>query len=370
MIGHSATEFKTRPTLLEKLHVDLPLFLYLIVLFGFGLMLLFSANEQKIDLVIKQVSHFGIGLIVMYIIACIPVRAYQHLSPFIFIFGLILLIAVLGLGETSKGAQRWLRIGPLRFQPMEVMKIALPMMLAWFFCKRETCNPSWLELAIAGVIIAVPVLLIAKQPDLGSSLLVAASGVFVVFFAGISYRKIAFFVTSAIFALPILWMFMHDYQRQRVMTFLNPEADPLGSGWNIIQSKIAIGSGGIFGKGWLNGTQVHLEFLPEKTTDFIFAVCSEEFGLLGVLTLFFLYLSMVARGLTIGHQSKDFYSKLFAGSISLTLFTYAAVNVGMVSGLLPVVGLPLPFVSYGGTSLISLMGSLGFLMAIRTHRMG
>lgn len=368
MMRSNYTALRKRPSLLEKLHLDVPLMFYLSLIFSFGLMILYSAAEQDFNVILKQLTHFGIGLTLIVIIAWIPLRTYQHLAPVFFIFGLLLLIAVLGIGETSKGAQRWLRLGPIRFQPMEIMKITLPMMLAWYFCKRETSNPSWADLAIAGAIIVVPVLLIAKQPDLGSSLLIASSGVYIVFFAGISYRKILFFACCGLLALPILWFLMHDYQRQRVLTFLNPGADPLGSGWNIIQSKIAIGSGGIFGKGWLNGTQVHLEFLPEKTTDFIFAVCSEEFGLLGVLSLFFLYLAIVARGLTIGHQSNDLFSKLLAGSLSLTLFTYAAINVGMVSGLLPVVGLPLPFVSYGGTSLISLMSGLGFLMAIKAHK--
>jgi len=274
---------------------------------------------------------------------------------------------VLVTGQIGKGAQRWLNLGFFRFQPSELMKLGVPMMAAWFLHRRRL-PPSVAELLVLAVIVFVPTLLIAKQPDLGTSLLIASSGIFVVLLAGLRFRMIFTLAGMALGALPLIWHFMRDYQRQRVLTLLNPESDPLGAGYHIIQSKIAIGSGGVFGKGWLNGSQAKLEFLPESSTDFIFAVLGEEFGLMGQLVLILLYLFIVARGLYIASQGQDTFSRLLAGSISLTFFVYFFVNMGMVSGLLPVVGVPLPLVSYGGTSMVTLMAGFGILMSIQTHR--
>jgi rod shape determining protein RodA len=278
-----------------------------------------------------------------------------------------LLLAVLLIGEIGKGAQRWLDLGVFRFQPSEMMKLAVPMMVAWYLSDHPL-PPSWRRLAVAALVILTPTLLIAKQPDLGTALLVASAGIFVLLFAGIPWRLV--FSAGALIAAcgPVLWHFMHDYQRQRVLTFLNPEKDPLGTGYHIIQSKIAIGSGGLYGKGWLNGTQSQLNFLPERSTDFIFAAYAEEFGLFGILLLLAVYLLVIMRGLLIAAQAQDTYTRLLAGSLVMTFFIYIFVNIGMVTGLLPVVGLPLPLVSYGGTSMVTLMAGFGILMSIHTHR--
>jgi rod shape determining protein RodA len=278
-----------------------------------------------------------------------------------------MLAAVLAFGETGKGAQRWLDLGLFRFQPSEMMKLALPMMLAWYLAEKRL-PPKKRRLLVAIIMTLLPVLLIAKQPDLGTALLVASAGVFVLFLAGISWRLVAGF--SALMAAmgPLIWFLMRPYQRQRVMTFLNPENDPLGAGYHTIQAKIAIGSGGIAGKGWLNGTQSHLEFLPERHTDFIFAVISEELGLVGVAALLLLYFFIILRGLYIATQAQNTYSRLLAGTLTLVFFVYLFVNTGMVTGLLPVVGVPLPLISYGGTSLVTILAGFGMLMSIHTHR--
>jgi rod shape determining protein RodA len=278
------------------------------------------------------------------------------------------LVAVLLLGDVGKGAQRWLNLGLFRFQPSEIMKIAVPMMIAWYLAEA-TLPPKRLSLLTAITILIVPTLLVAKQPDLGTALLIASAGVFVLLLAGLSWKLIFGSIVVLVSSLPLMWNYLlHGYQRQRVLTFINPENDPLGAGYHIIQSTIAIGSGGIYGKGWLNGTQSHLDFLPERSTDFIFAVFSEEFGFLGILVLLAIYGSIIVRGMVIANQAQDTFSRLLAGSLILTFFVYVFVNIGMVTGILPVVGVPLPLISYGGTSMVTLLAGFGILMSIQTHR--
>ena len=332
-----------------------------------GLVVLYSASGQSSSLLVKQLVRLGVAAAGMLFIAQIPPKMLKIWTPWIFTAGIVLLILVLVAGEMGKGAQRWLDVGFVRFQPSEIMKLAVPMMAAWYLMDRPL-PPRLSELALLVFICLLPAALIAQQPDLGTALLIAASGMIVILLGGISLRLIVLFGGLALAVAPVLWMNMHDYQRQRVLTFLNPETDPLGSGYHIIQSKIAIGSGGLFGKGWLNGTQAQLEFLPERATDFIFAVMGEEFGLMGLATLMVLYGLIVLRGLYIATQAQDTFSRLLAGSISLTFFVYVFVNTGMVTGLLPVVGVPLPLVSYGGTSMVTLMLGCGILMSIHTHR--
>lgn len=316
----------------------------------------------------RQFTRLGIALGVMLFMAQVPPMAYRRLSVYAYLLGLGMLVAVLLFGDMGKGAQRWLDLKFIRFQPSELMKLAVPMMVAWYISKF-TLPPKLVHIVSGFVLVVVPTLLIAKQPDLGTSLLIASSGIFAIFLAGMSWRLIGVLGALAGAFAPIMWFFlMQDYQKQRVITFLNPESDPLGAGYHIIQSKIAIGSGGLEGKGWLQGTQSQLEFLPERHTDFIFAVFSEEFGLMGVLLLLAIYLFIIIRGLIIANRAQDAYSKLLAGSITLTFFVYVFVNMGMVSGLLPVVGVPLPLISYGGTSMVTLMAGFGILMAIGTQK--
>jgi len=353
--------------LLAGLHLDLQLLTGLILLCGFGLMVLYSASDQSMAKMQAQLIRLAIAFGVMIAVAQIHPATLRRWSPWAFSAGVLMLVAVLVVGEIGKGAQRWLDLGLFRFQPSELVKLAVPMMIAAFLAESRL-PPSWGRLAMAAGLIIIPVLLIFKQPDLGTSLLVASAGIFVLFLAGISWRLIAALAALAAAAAPALWYLMRDYQRQRVLTFLNPENDPLGAGYHIIQSKIAIGSGGLYGKGWLNGTQSHLEFLPERSTDFIFAVLAEEFGLIGILVLLALYLFIILRGLYIAARAHDTYGRLLAGSLTLVVFVYLFVNTGMVSGLLPVVGVPLPLVSYGGTSLVTLMAGFGILMSIHTHR--
>lgn len=354
---------------LERIHLDFWLLMILFLLIGCGLFVLYSASGESIHDVKRQGMRFLVALFGMFVIAQIEPRHLQRWSPVFYLGGALLLLAVLLFGVGAKGAQRWIQIPGLgfRIQPSEIMKLAMPMMVAWFLANRPL-PPSWKHLFISAVIIAVPVLMIARQPDLGTSLLVAAAALFVVLLAGLSWKLIGGFIALGISALPALWYVMHDYQRQRVLTFLNPESDPLGSGWNIIQSKTAIGSGGMYGKGWLEGTQSQLEFLPERHTDFIIAVLAEEFGLIGVCLILLAYLAIIGRGLFIALNAQDTYGRLVAGSITLTFFVYVFVNIGMVSGLLPVVGVPLPLVSYGGTSIVTLLAGFGILMSIHTHR--
>ncbi len=354
--------------MLRGLNLDGPLLLGLMTVSCLGMFFLYSAGGQDLDLVLRQALRVGMAAIVMLVIAQIPTKFLRMWAPWMFIAGIVLLVLVLIMGEIGKGAQRWLDVGILRFQPSEIMKLAVPMMAAWYLHDRPLPPTLRESLFVLLAIALLPAVLIARQPDLGTALLIAASGILVVLLAGMSARLILGLGTLALAAAPALWFGMHDYQRQRVLTFLNPESDPLGSGYHIIQSKIAIGSGGVFGKGWLNGTQAQLEFLPERSTDFIFAVIGEEFGLLGLATLLTLYLLIVARGLYVASQAQDTFGRLLAGSISLTFFVYVFVNTGMVTGLLPVVGVPLPLVSYGGTSMVTLMAGFGMLMSIQSHR--
>ena len=374
MPGFSKSEFTdttrihTGRRALYRFHVDLPLLLGLLVLVGVGLMVLYSASEQDSDLVTKQLIRLGIAFTVMFAIAQISPDTLRYWSPWLFGIGLLMLIAVLVLGEESKGAQRWLKIGFFTFQPSELMKLALPMLLAWYLSEANL-PPKFKHVMISVFMMLIPIFLVAKQPDLGTSLLMASSGIFVLFLAGLRWFYI---VTSLVMLVPaslLLWFYgMHDYQRSRVLTFLNPDSDLRGSGYHINQSSIAIGSGGTYGKGWLNGTQSHLDFLPERKTDFIFPVFSEEFGLIGAILLLTIYAAIVARGQVNAAQAQNTFTRLLAGSITLTFFIYVFINIGMVSGLLPVVGIPLPLVSYGGTSMVTLLAGFGILMSIQTHR--
>lgn len=356
-----------RQGLLAVFHIDLPLLASLLLLSGFGLIVLYSASGQNFDQVERQAVRIVLAFAIMLAIAQLNPTTLRRWSPWLYGVGLVMLVAVLVFGQVGKGAQRWLDLGIVRFQPSEMVKLAVPLMIAWYLAEKRL-PPSWQRLTMAAAMIVVPVLLIAKQPDLGTSLLVASAGIFVLFLAGISWRLIGVLMVGAAAAAPAAWYLMRDYQRQRVLTFLDPEKDPLGTGYHIIQSKIAIGSGGMYGKGWLNGTQSQLDFLPERHTDFIFAVLSEEFGLTGVLMLMALYLFIIARGLYIATRAQDTFTRLLAGSLTLVFFVYLFVNTGMVTGLLPVVGVPLPLVSYGGTSLVTLMAGFGMLMSIHTHR--
>ncbi|MDJ0657666.1 MAG: rod shape-determining protein RodA [Xanthomonadales bacterium] len=346
--------------------VDGPLLAAVACVAALGLAVLYSASGSDTASVVKQSIRLAAGFTALLVLARIPPQQLRLWTPMLYCVGLVLLLVVAFLGE-GRGAQRWLDLGVVRFQPAELLKLTVPMMLAWYLHGRAL-PPSLRDLAVCLILVAVPAVLIARQPDLGTALLVGSSGLFVLFLAGLSWRLVAGLGAAALALTPVLWHFMHDYQRSRVMMMFNPEADPLGRGWNIIQSKIAVGSGGLYGKGWLNGTQAHLEFLPERSTDFILAVYAEEFGLLGVVLLFALYFYIVSRCLGIAMQAKDTYSRLLAGTLSLTFFVYVIVNSGMISGLLPVVGVPLPLVSYGGTSLVSLLAAFGMIMSVHSHR--
>jgi rod shape determining protein RodA len=353
---------------LQWLHMDVYLLIGIMLLAVTGMMVLYSASGQDFDVFVRHATRFGLALGLMFLLAQLPASFFRFWSPVLYVSGVIFLVLVLVIGDIAMGAQRWLDLGFIRFQPSEMMKLATPMMVAWFFAEK-VLPPSPKNLLIAGVLVLLPVLLIAKQPDLGTALLVLAAGFFVIFLGGVSWRLLLGVIATAAALLPIIWKyFMHDYQRQRVHTLLDPESDPLGSGYHIIQSKIAIGSGGLFGRGWLNGTQTHLDFLPEQSTDFIFAVFGEEFGLIGGVLLLTLYVFVVLRCLMIAAEAQDTYSRLLGGSLALTFFVYFFVNVGMVSGILPVVGVPLPLISYGGTSMVTLMAAFGMLMSINSHR--
>ena len=353
----------------QQLHIDPWLCLFLVLNALLGLTVLYSASAQDVGLVSKQAMSFGIGFVVMFSLAQIPPKVYQAFSPYFYIFGVLSLLAVVIFGEVRMGAQRWIDIpGFGSVQPSEFMKIGMPMMIAWFL-SRKALPPSFSQVILSLVLIVIPFLLIAEQPDLGTSLLVLASGIFVLFLSGLSWRLIAAAAGAVAVIIPIAWEFLlHDYQRQRVLTLFNPEADALGTGWNIIQSKTAIGSGGFSGKGFLEGTQSHLHFLPEGHTDFIIAAYSEEFGLIGVSLPILLYCAIIFRTFQIGLQSFHNYGRLVAGAFGLSFFVYVFVNAGMVSGILPVVGVPLPFMSYGGTAIITLMSTFGLVMSIHTHR--
>tara|TARA_R110000782_G_scaffold247075_1_gene333772 strand:- start:7749 stop:8840 length:1092 start_codon:yes stop_codon:yes gene_type:complete len=351
----------------QRLHIDFPLFFGILVLCIIGLVVIYSAGGQDMNLVYRQAVKLLIALVGMVIVAQLPPAEIARWSFGLYVFGIALLILVIFYGDVGKGAQRWLDLKIFRFQPSELMKLSVPMMVA-FYLADKSLPPRFTRVLAACVLITIPVLLIAKQPDLGTALLVATAGFSVLFIAGISWRLLTIMGGLGAAGAPILWYFMHDYQKRRVLTFLNPENDPLGAGYHTIQSKIAVGSGGFYGKGWLNGTQSHLEFLPERSTDFIFAVFCEEFGMLGVLFLLCIYLFIISRGLYIAINAQHTFGRLLASGLTLTFFVYIFVNMGMVTGQLPVVGVPLPLVSHGGTSMVTLMIGFGIIMAIHTHR--
>lgn len=358
-----------RLSLIEsKLHLDPYMFTAITIVSFMGLVILYSAGKHSPSIVTRQILSLLFAYFVMLVVAQFPISSLKRWTPWIFLTGTALLICVLLFGRISNGAQRWIDLKLFRFQPSEIMKIAVPMMVSWFF-SRIKLPPGFLSVITSIIIIIIPTILIAKQPDLGTSLLIASSGFFVIYFAGISWLYI---LAGALLSLPagyIMWNFiMHDYQKRRVLTLIDPHLDPHNAGYHINQSEIAIGSGGIFGKGWLNGTQSQLDFLPERSTDFIFSAFSEEFGFVGIVLLLIFYYFIIVRGLYIATQAQDTYSRLLAGSIALTFFVYIFVNIGMVSGLLPVVGLPLPLISRGGTSIVTIMATFGILMSIHTHR--
>lgn len=345
--------------------IDPILMLLTLTLFSFAFLAIYSASPERAG---AQLMNTAVALVVVRVLAQIPPQRLMQMAPPIFIGGVLLLIGVALFGDISKGARRWLNIGVMRIQPSELMKIAMPMMLAWYFQKHETYLRTR-DFAVAAVLLLIPTALIARQPDLGTAILVGAAGFYTIFFAGLPWKIIIGLGVAALGSAPIAWSLLHDYQRHRILTLIDPESDPLGKGFHIIQSTIAIGSGGFFGKGWGQGTQTQLEFLPERHTDFIFAVLSEELGLIGNLFLLTLYALLVGRGLMIAANAATMFSRLMAGAISMIFFTYAFVNMGMVSGILPVVGVPLPFMSYGGTALVTLSVGIGILMSIHRNKM-
>ena len=345
---------------------DGPLALIIFLIMSVGIVTLYSAGIDFPGRVEDQLRNILVSFIVMWIAANVSPQTLMRFAVPIYSVGIALLIAVATFGMVKKGARRWINLGVV-IQPSEIMKIAMPLMLAWFFQKREN-SIGWREFLVAAILLAVPVGLIAKQPDLGTAVLVLAAGFYVIFLAGLSWKILIGLAIAVGASLPLVWSQLHGYQRERVMMLIDPTSDPLGKGFHIIQSTIAVGSGGIFGKGWLQGTQAHLEFIPERTTDFIFAVYSEEFGLIGNAVLLVLYLLLIGRGLMIAAGAPTFFTRLLAGAITMIFFTYAFVNMGMVSGILPVVGVPLPFLSYGGTALMTLGLGSGILMSIQRHR--
>jgi rod shape determining protein RodA len=347
--------------------IDSTLLLLMLTLSMVGLAVLFSASYDAPGRVAAQLANLAVALIAMWIVAQVPPQTMMRFAVPAYLVGLALLVAVALAGDVVNGARRWLHVGVTRFQPSEMMKLALPLMLAWYFHKNES-TLRVRDYFVAGILLLVPLGLILRQPDLGTAGLVGTAGFFIIFFAGMSWRVMGAIAAAGAAAVPLLWPFLHDYQRRRVLTLLDPSSDPLGAGYHIIQSTIAVGSGGLAGKGWLNGTQAHLEFIPERHTDFIFAVFSEEFGLIGNITLLVLYILLIARGLMIATNAATLFGRLLAGSIALQYFVYAFVNMGMVSGILPVVGVPLPFLSYGGTALLTLFIGAGILMSIQRHR--
>ncbi|MEX2496179.1 MAG: rod shape-determining protein RodA [Woeseia sp.] len=351
---------------LRKVHLDGPLLAALALICGLGLVVLFSAVGGNMELWMQQCVRLGVGIAVLFMVAQVPPAVMRRWTPWGYALGLGLLALVLLRGDIGQGAQRWLDLG-VRFQPSEIMKLAVPMVAAWYLHHRQL-PPGARHLLLIAAFIALPTVLIAVQPDLGTAIIIAMAGLLVVILAGMSFRVMILLGLLSVPGAWLLWHFMQDYQKQRVLMLLNPDSDPLGAGYNIIQSKIAIGSGGLFGKGWTNGSQAQLEFLPERDTDFIFSVMGEELGLLGALSLLALYMFVVGRGLYIAIQARDTFARLLAGSISLTFFVYVFVNTAMVTGLVPVVGIPLPLVSFGGTSMVTLMAGFGILMSIHTHR--
>ncbi|WP_150428568.1 rod shape-determining protein RodA [Dechloromonas sp. CZR5] len=349
-------------------HIDFPLLLITAAIMAVGLGTVYSATYDSTHRMMSQAANMGIALVVMWVISRVPPQKLMSFAIPLYIVGIVLLVAVFLFGIKVNGARRWLSVGFTRVQPSEIMKIAMPLMLAWYFHKYEA-TLKLKHYGVAALLLLVPFGLVAKQPDLGTALLVGAAGFYVIFFAGLPWKIIVGLIAMAGAAAPVLWNMLHDYQQKRILTLIDPTTDPLGSGYHIIQATIAIGSGGAVGKGFLNGTQTHLEFIPEKHTDFIFAVYSEEWGLIGNATLVFLYTLLIGRGLMIASAAPTTFSRLLAGAITLGFFTYAFINMGMVSGILPVVGVPLPFMSYGGTALVTLFLGIGILMSIHTHRM-
>jgi rod shape determining protein RodA len=368
-LPESARAFGRPAPLSERLHIDLPLLGILLTLSGLGLVVLYSASGRDLGQVLRQGAFLGTGFVAMFAVAQINVPTLRRWTPWAYLLGLLLLLAVDLVGIGAKGAQRWLAIPGLpRFQPSEIMKLMVPMMVASYLAGAKL-PPRFLQVCMTLLIVALPAALVVLQPDLGTAVLIAAAGVIVLFLGGLRWRYVVVVLLAVAITAPVMWKFvLYDYQKQRVLTLLDPESDKLGAGWNIIQSKTAIGSGGMEGKGWLEGTQSHLDFLPEGHTDFIIAVLAEEFGFEGVATLLALYLMLIARALWIALRAQDSFSRLIAGGLTLTFFVYIVVNMGMVSGLLPVVGVPLPLVSQGGTALISLLGGFGIIMAVATER--
>ena len=357
------------PRLKKRLvvHLDPVLLAALGLLLLTGLVVLYSATDGNWNRVLAQMTNILVACICLWLVANIPLHYLMRTALPMYIFGMALLIGVALFGEVSHGARRWLNIGVATIQPSELMKIAVPLMMAWYFEKHEA-TLTLRNYFVATLLLLLPVALIARQPDLGTALLISASGFYVLFLAGLSWRVMGVLLVAALGSAPVLWSMLHDYQRHRIMMLLDPTQDALGKGYHTIQGMIAVGSGGVLGKGYLSGTQTHLDFLPERTTDFIFAVYSEEFGLLGNLILLGMYLFIIGRGFVITANASTYFTRLMAGSITLTFFTYAFVNMGMVSGILPVVGVPLPLVSYGGTSMVTLLLGLGMLMSIHTHK--
>jgi len=361
--------FSLKPSegLQQRLHIDFPLFLAFMVIFMISLTTIYSASNSSIDAVVNQGIKILISISAMVVVAQFSPLSYARIGPWLYCVCLVLLILVLIIGETRNGATRWLNIGITSFQPSELMKIAMPLMIAGYI-SRGALPPNVSSVALSITIVLIPSYLIMEEPDLGTSILVAFSGLVVIFLSGLKKRYLALAFTLFLAYLPFMWSNIHPFQKKRVLSFLNPESDPLGSGYHLIQSKIAIGSGGIFGKGWLNSTQGQLDFLPERTTDFIFAILAEEFGFLGVSLLIGIYLFIIGRGIMIAINAQDLFSRLLASSISLTFFVYVFVNIAMTTGLLPVVGVPLPLISSGGTSMVTIMVGLGMLMSVQTHR--
>ncbi len=349
-------------------HLDGPLIGLLLLLLMLSVAVVFSASGENGERVVSHLSNIGVALVAMLLISHIPPQRLMQFALPVYIVGVFLLLGVALFGVVVNGSRRWLELGVTRVQPSELMRLAAPMMLAWYFhYKQETQRGR--DFVLAGLLLALPVGFIAKQPDLGTSLLITASGFYVLFLGGLSWKIIAGVATVAASALPLAWNYLlHDYQRQRVLTLIDPASDPLGAGYHIIQSTIAVGSGGVAGKGWMVGTQTHLDFLPERSTDFIFAVFSEEFGLIGNLFLLLLYAAIIWRSLWLAAGAPSLFGRLLSGSIVLTFFTYAFVNMGMVSGILPVVGVPLPLISYGGTSMLTVMLGFGIVMSAATHK--
>ncbi len=364
---------RTRRTLtgttrmLFALKLDGPLLIGLGLVAAYGLVVLYSASGQSLSTVIRAGIRLVMGAVAMTVLAQVNPNFLRRTSPWLFAFGIVLLVVVDGIGYIGKGAQRWLDLGIVRFQPSELMKLAVPMMCAWYLHERAL-PPSVTSLGVLCALVFVPVALVVAQPDLGTGALIAIGGALVIVMAGLQLRVILSLIALAVIGAWVGWGFLHDYQQKRVLTFFDPQNDPLGAGYHIIQSQIAIGSGGTFGKGWMNGSQAQLEFLPERSTDFIFAVIGEEFGLLGLVILLLLYMFVVGRALYLAMQTQDTFARLLAGSLALTFFVYVFINAGMVSGLLPVVGVPLPLVSYGGTSMVTLLAGFGILMSLYSHR--